>query len=490
MAGSMRHEALVVRSLPERCRKILLLKTAPDELHARYRDALASCGCDVREAGAPHGLPWGAWSLSSAALRLAIRDCDAIASGSISGTGVYLRQARILALAARKPHFTLTPSGALLAWNAAAKRPEPPVESGRIRVAYDARILATYGHGGIPALIREFLKRLSRSERYEFWVLIASAEPPDDLADLPCRWFPIWAPEGHRNERALLREAVEFIRPKMYHAFFGDLPHRCPVPIVAMIYDTTQHDLPEEFPGSRQARHEEARARRGDVVLSISRATADNVARNWDVDPNRIMLAPPAADYGGALPDPTDLATARSWLLFSHYTARYKNASVVIDACSRLAPEGRSLPAVKIVGRLPEPDRGRIAAAIEKGSVDRARMEELWRDTRLFIAPSRAEGFDMPALDALARGIPVVASDIPVHREVLGAEAEYFDPASAAALARILRAHLDPRAEDHGASDRRRALARRYSWNRSANVVLEAYDRILRGEQVEKPPPA
>ena len=58
----------------------------------------------------------------------------------------------------------------------------------------------------------------------------------------------------------------------------------------------------------------------------------------------------------------------------------------------------------------------------------------LLQHASIFLAPSRGEGFDLPPLEAMACAIPVICSELPVHRELLGDDALYFDPASPAAL--------------------------------------------------------
>jgi glycosyltransferase involved in cell wall biosynthesis len=87
------------------------------------------------------------------------------------------------------------------------------------------------------------------------------------------------------------------------------------------------------------------------------------------------------------------------------------------------------------------------------------------------VYPSRYEGFGLPVIEALSIGIPVVASDIPVFREVGGEEVEFFDPESATALAEA----IDRAISSNGgqvARRRRREQAGRFSWQRSAEIVV------------------
>jgi glycosyltransferase involved in cell wall biosynthesis len=94
------------------------------------------------------------------------------------------------------------------------------------------------------------------------------------------------------------------------------------------------------------------------------------------------------------------------------------------------------------------------------------------------VFPSWYEGFGLPALEALACGTPVVASDLPALREVLGDQAELVPPGDAAALADALARVLeDPGGEP--ARTARRARAAAFTWRACAQATLTAYRRVL-----------
>ncbi len=98
----------------------------------------------------------------------------------------------------------------------------------------------------------------------------------------------------------------------------------------------------------------------------------------------------------------------------------------------------------------------------------------IFRSRRIVLQPSEAEGFGLPLLEALACGAMVVASDIPVLREVGGGAVIYCPvadiPRWTATIEKLL---LDPA----GAPDPNRRLAQvqRFSWDRHAETILRAY---------------
>jgi glycosyltransferase involved in cell wall biosynthesis len=105
-------------------------------------------------------------------------------------------------------------------------------------------------------------------------------------------------------------------------------------------------------------------------------------------------------------------------------------------------------------------------------------LSALYAGASAFAFPSLDEGFGLPPLEAMACGAPVVASDIPCLREVLG-DAALFAPAlDAGALARELRAVLSERELAADLVERGRARARGYTWRMCAADMLAAWREL------------
>ncbi len=99
----------------------------------------------------------------------------------------------------------------------------------------------------------------------------------------------------------------------------------------------------------------------------------------------------------------------------------------------------------------------------------------LFNNAEALVFPSTFEGFGMPVLEAMASGLPVVCSDIPVLREIANGAAQFFDPTASSAIAEGLHSALrDPtyRAE---LIKRGRQRAADFSWRRAAEQTLSAF---------------
>jgi glycosyltransferase involved in cell wall biosynthesis len=114
------------------------------------------------------------------------------------------------------------------------------------------------------------------------------------------------------------------------------------------------------------------------------------------------------------------------------------------------------------------------------GVVDDDGLGEYYRNASLFVFPSLIEGFGFPPLEAMIRGIPVVASDIPCHREVLGDSVVYFDPFDVSSLKDAITSVLSNASLRQSLILRGIERAKEYTWERCAKMTAEVYRQLAR----------
>ncbi len=105
-------------------------------------------------------------------------------------------------------------------------------------------------------------------------------------------------------------------------------------------------------------------------------------------------------------------------------------------------------------------------------TVTDSELATLYEGAEALVFPSIMEGFGLPALEALAAGCPVIASDIPVFHEVLGDLPKYFDPHDESALVACLK---NPSFRTKTFLEKAAAVVKKYSWQKMAQQTLEVY---------------
>ena len=224
-------------------------------------------------------------------------------------------------------------------------------------------------------------------------------------------------------------------------------------------------------------------------------STAD-VRRRIDdlglIDPDRLVHAPYgiSPEYTPG-PDAADAAEAaalglggRPYLLHVGVCTTRKRIDVLLDVFALARKRYPDLRLAQIGGpwtpeQCEQIDRLGVAAdVVQVRGLERRTIAALYRRAAMLLQPSEAEGFGLPVIEALACGATVVASDLPILREVGGDAAVYCPvadvPRWAEAVVRLLD---DPAAAPEPSC--RLAQARRFSWASHARTVLGAYQRLL-----------
>jgi len=222
--------------------------------------------------------------------------------------------------------------------------------------------------------------------------------------------------------------------------------------------------------------------------VTVSHATADDLL-HLGIPSDRLVVAPLGLT---SLPEPEPLSIserpAGSYLLTVGETSPRKGYSVVLRALSRLDHDlGLVIagPAAADEHRLRSltAELGLSRRVRRVGAVTDAGLASLYQDATALCFPSVAEGFGLPVLEAMAAGVPVVARDIPVTRELAGEAALYVASDDETAWAEAIGAIAsDARLrEELVVAGRRRASE--FTWDRTATATLEAY-RIALGAAI------
>ena len=299
--------------------------------------------------------------------------------------------------------------------------------------------------------------------------------------------FGVNAPFARRVERGI----------DVYHATDYLVPRLASKPVVATLYDAIPLANPEwANPRLRTVKNWLLRrcAQSADLVIAISQAAVAELIEHYRIPRERIRVVPlgvndrwferPSDDFIGRTL--AQRALRPGFILHVGTLQPRKNLDALISAYERLPLPLRNEYQLVLVGKYgwgAAALRGRLerlgsaARVVWLDYVERDELHALYCAAGLFAYPSLSEGFGLPVLEALACGLPVVASDLPVLREVADPTALFVDPLNVDAIAEaIATAYASP--DDPAGAAARRAHARMYTWASCAMRTVAIYREL------------
>jgi len=279
----------------------------------------------------------------------------------------------------------------------------------------------------------------------------------------------------------------------LLHSLASTAPLWGPFKRVTTVHDLIYARYPEAHGGLRDCGMRllvPAAVRRSDRVIAISKSTRDDIVELLGTRAERIDVVPNGlGTLRRAEPLPQSEIRARFDLIGKRVALSlsakrpHKNLLVLIEALASIPPERRP---VLVLPGYPTWHEGQLRARAEKLGVDRdvrfldwvsgAELEGLWEVADVFVFPSLYEGFGLPVLEAMARGVPVACSDAASLPEVAGDAALLFDPHDERAIATAIETLLS---QDESARARMVeagiARAAQFTWQRTARGTLDSY---------------
>ncbi|MDK2769547.1 MAG: glycosyltransferase family 4 protein [Sphingomonas sp.] len=323
------------------------------------------------------------------------------------------------------------------------------------------------GHGGIALFSRNLIEALDADDR------VGEIVCPPRIADGEIGSLPAkltYDLSGLSGRGAYLRAVLRHVLTGRFDAVIVPHINLAPVAWAAAKLSRARwalclHGI-DAWPAAATPRRRFS-GLRADAIVSVSALTLGRF-RSWcPVDPARCVVIPNAMDFAGYAPGPRDpalearygLAGKRVILTLGRLdpAERYKGFDEIIELLPDLAPDITYLIAGK------GEDRARLEAkaaalgvadrVVFAGMVPEAEKVATYRLADVYAMPSTGEGFGFVFLEAMACGIPTVASDLDGGREAVreGELGQVVDPADRAGLkAAVLRALDQPKGVPEG----------------------------------------
>ncbi|SFI29780.1 glycosyltransferase family 4 protein [Albimonas pacifica] len=324
---------------------------------------------------------------------------------------------------------------------------------------------------------------------YDRRLIAAAPEAGLELSHLP---LPGGFPTPSRDEAAAARATLAAALAMSRRPILADglalgalEPERWPDGLGERLVILCHHPLGLEtglLPDQARAMLEtEGRAlRAARSVLTTSRATAATLAAELGVDPARIRVAEPGLDPAPRAPrlgDPPlllgvgTLSARKDWPTLAAALAMLKDRDwrCLIAGDATRDPEAAARLERLLI------DEGLDDRVALPGALRRVQIERLYEEADLFCLPSRHEGYGMVVIEAMARGLPVLASDAGAIPEAADGAALLLPPGDPAAWAEAIAGLLDDRqARDRMAEASLARAARAATWGDAARIAAEA----------------
>lgn len=377
-------------------------------------------------------------------------------------------------------------------------------------------------HTGSGRYTRELVKRLPHiapqheyflvvPDRRSFRVIDLPANLESPISNLPPRSVtqqgarpPISNFRKVLFEQSILPRAAAALRAELIHVPYWAPPLNARVPIVVTIHDIIPLIL-KAYRGGPLVRLYTglvaAAARGATLILTDSEASRRDIVEHLKTPEWRVRTIYLAADPKFTpRPDPIDRAAVRKkydlpgeYVLYLSGFDPRKNVETALQVYTWGQDAiGYSHPLV-IAGKLPEKSDGfftdprEIAKQLEVedvvrfiGEVHEEDKVALYQGATAFLYPSRYEGFGLPALEALACGVPVVGSDASSIPEIVGDAGSLVSPDNARSMAGALIGIVTQMDLRDQLSGRAIQQAAKFSWDKTAHETVEAYETALR----------
>lgn len=271
---------------------------------------------------------------------------------------------------------------------------------------------------------------------------------------------------------------------------------------VATVYDLINITLPEYFEGYGKVYACLAKAylrfrtwltaKSSDKIVTVSKYSREQIVKYYSMDPNGVLVIyNGVGDRLGAKGLSQNMrqrfSIDRPYILGLANFRGYKNIKVLLRAYAELRKNGLKELLV-LFGRCPNAlakktimdflgsDVGKDVRLL--GYLNDDELSEIYTGASVFVFPSLAEGFGIPAAEAMACGTCVITSDVGSMREVCGDAALYLNPRDPVQLASVIRKVIEMSGCYRPLISKGIERARNYSWGESAQKLIRMFETL------------
>jgi O-antigen biosynthesis alpha-1,2-mannosyltransferase len=342
-----------------------------------------------------------------------------------------------------------------------------------LKIALDATYSLGRNLSGVGVYSREILRGLARvhpETSYRFYYR-------------PHRFLRSFCDSLPRNASRRLLWKAWASSADLFHALnqrIDSARHRRTVSTFHDLFVLTGDYSTPEFRQRFAAQARQA-AERSDRIIAVSHFTARQVEELLKVERSRIRVIP----HGARRPPAGGASVPREqMILFVGALQRRKNVARLVEAFEQLAAGWKlvlagsfGFGAEEILDRIKASRRQRDIEVL--GYVPDRTLEDLYRRASIFAFPSLDEGFGMPVLDAMARGVPVLASNVAAMPEVAGDAAVLVNPTDVSCIRDGLGRLIHEKALRAQLVQKGLERSQGFNWENAVEQTWKVYQELL-----------
>ena len=221
-------------------------------------------------------------------------------------------------------------------------------------------------------------------------------------------------------------------------------------------------------------------------IITPTNYIKEEILKNFKVDPQKIVVTYEAAEEEYLLAKRSTVNNKRPTLLYVGNTYPHKNITRLLDAVKILKFKIKNLKLIIVCPRdifkdrlekeIAEKDLTQIVEILPYQNVKD--LISIFAKARAYVFPSLEEGFGIPGLNAMASGLPLIASEIPTLKEVYGDSAVYFDPNNPVDIAQKINKVITSPKISNELIKKGNEQVKLYSWQKMAKETLKIYHSI------------
>ncbi len=367
-----------------------------------------------------------------------------------------------------------------------------------MRIGINALYLIPGKTGGMSVYLINYLKYLQEIDTENEYYIYTSTEGADALNVSAPNFHKVRCPMPARLrsfhyfwELFILPFQALKDRIELLHSMANIAPIYLPCKSVITIHDIRPYYISSDFPRSFTYMFKKLlplMAKHAARVITVSEYSKKAISDVLDITTDKITAIPLASGLGPVTEKAKKEIKAQyniDGYIFTLLTAiPHKNMDGLIKAYKILASRQKEVPELVvagITGPVLEDVKNRVRGwGLEKkiifpGYIPDEHLPALYQSARLFIFPSKYEGFGLPVLEAMSYGVPVVSSSFTALPEVVGDAGLMFDPDNPDEMADAMERVLGDEELSRNLVEKGLQKAAAYSWEKVAKETLKVY---------------